>query len=133
MTSVGQVEYGMSAPASLGTRPAARAEDDAADPAAGKAAHSDRAAPDRRERGADEKAIDERTLDRMALRLVKRDPGLAIEHDEVVRRYVYRFLDAESGDQIRQFPADKVLETMRALRQVSDHLQRQREGEGVAV
>ena len=64
--------------------------------------------------------VDEQTLDRIALRLVKRDPGLVIEKDDIVRRYIYRFLDSESGDLIRQFPAEKVLATMRALRLASE-------------
>jgi uncharacterized FlaG/YvyC family protein len=77
--------------------------------------------------------FDERMLDRMALRLVKRDPGLAIERDEIVRRYIYRFLDVDSGDQIRQFPTERVLETMRALRAVSDRLTNEERGPGLAV
>lgn len=131
MTSLGHIEFGVNAaklPA--GTRPETSA---GADAAGAKAAKPESPPHQERERRAEAKAIDERALDRMALRLVKRDPGLAIEKDDVVRRYVYRFFDAESGDQIRQFPADKVLETMRALRQATLYLSKQSEGPDVAV
>jgi uncharacterized FlaG/YvyC family protein len=135
MTSPGHIEFGASAPPTptTGTR---LFEEDRAKPADDRAnsapAKTSAPAPDEKARR-EAAAFDERTLDRMALRLVKRDPGLAIEIDDIVRRYVYRFFDSESGDQIRQFPADRVLETMRALRQVSDGLARQDQSADVAV
>ncbi len=133
MTSLGHIEFGAGA-----ITPPAHPRADApagagADAAAVKAVKPASPPHEERERRAEVKTIDERALDRMALRLVKRDPGLAIEKDDVVRRYVYRFFDAESGDQIRQFPADRVLETMRALRQATAHLSKQSEGPDVAV
>lgn len=65
-------------------------------------------------------AFDEQMLDRIAQRLIKRDPGLAIERDDVVRRYIYRFFDSEDGKLVRQFPVEKVLATMRALHLASE-------------
>jgi uncharacterized FlaG/YvyC family protein len=64
-------------------------------------------------------AYNERVLDQMALRLVKRDPGLAIEKDDVLERYVYQFLDRDDGKLVRQFPAAQILETVRALHQMN--------------
>lgn len=132
MTSVSHIDFGTSVAPPVGARVAATSGTLAPDLSAPVAKAAAPPREEREQRGLD-KAIDEQTLDRMALRLVKREPGLAIEKDETIQGYVYRFLDAESGDQIRQFPADKVLETMRALRQVSEHLERQREGDGVSV
>jgi len=130
MINLGPIEPGISAATPpAGARPETPASA-GADPAVATAKSAE---PPLEERERRAEAIDEQALDRMALRLIKRDPGLAIEKDDVVRRYVYRFFDAESGDQIRQFPADRVLETMRALRQAAAYLSRQNEGPDVAV
>ncbi len=64
--------------------------------------------------------VDEQTLDKMAQRLVKRDPGPLIEKDDVLRSYVYKFVDRDSGALVRQFPAASILATMRALQQLDD-------------
>jgi len=78
-------------------------------------------------------AVDERALDRIAQRLIKRDPELAIEKDEAGGGYIYRFFDKETGELVRQFPAEKALETMRALHQVADHKSDEKTGPGLAV
>jgi hypothetical protein len=139
MSSVGTIEVHVtasvprpSATSSAGSAPSDhRANAPSSDPASAPravAAPQTGAAEDQ-----DRPVIDERTLDRMAMRLIKRDPGLSIEKDETVRGYIYRFFDPESGDQVGQFPADKVLETMRALHEISDRRTNDEKGPGVAV
>jgi hypothetical protein len=131
MSSVGNIELQVTASA---PKPSAKAPARDKPPDDRAIEHGATAAP--RIGGAedpDRPVIDERTLDRIALRLYKRDPGLSIEKDEIVRGYIYRFVDPESGNQVGQFPADKVLETMRALHEISDRRANQEKGPGVAV
>jgi hypothetical protein len=131
MSSIANIELNISANV---PKPPAKAPSEGAHPDDRESAARAVAAP---QSGAakeqDSPAIDERTLDRMALRLVKRDPGLSIEKDELVRGYIYRFFDPESGNQVGQFPADKVLETMRALHEISDRRANEAKGPGLAV
>jgi uncharacterized FlaG/YvyC family protein len=131
MSSVGNIEIHFTASA---PKPSAKAP--AESMPGNDRANAPRAAAvpqDGAEKDSDRAVIDEPTLDRMALRLYKRDPGLSIEKDEIVRGYVYRFVDPESGDQVGQFPADKVLETMRALHEIAERLSTEEKGSGIAV
>jgi len=38
---------------------------------------------------------------------------LSIEHDDVVGSYIYKIIDSDSGEVMRQFPHEQVLEVMR--------------------
>ena len=64
--------------------------------------------------------FDEHTLDKIGLRLMKREPGLAIEKDDIVSGYIYRFLDSVSGEELRQFPAKIIVDTLHALQAVNE-------------
>lgn len=45
------------------------------------------------------------------------DARLLIEQDEVAGSFVYKIVDADSGEVIRQFPQDQLLEVMEFFKQ----------------
>jgi uncharacterized FlaG/YvyC family protein len=53
------------------------------------------------------------------------DRRMRISRDEVARRFVYRSVEADSGDVVWQYPAEEMLRRAHYLRQVEAQLQHQ--------
>ena len=65
-------------------------------------------------------SFDEQTLDKIAARLVTLDSRLAISQDDFIRRFIYKFVDTGNGDVIRQYPHEKVVESLHAMEEARE-------------
>ena len=59
--------------------------------------------------------FDNKSLDKIASRLVSPDSRLAISQDNVIQRFIYKFVDKSNGNVIRQYPQPAVVESLHAI------------------
>jgi uncharacterized FlaG/YvyC family protein len=71
-------------------------------------------------------AFDNKTLDKIAARLVTPDSRLAISQDDFIRRFIYKFVNVDNGDVIRQYPHERVVETLHAMEKARERFVDQR-------
>ena len=61
------------------------------------------------------KEFDNKALDKIAARLVSLDSRLAISRDDVIQRFIYKFVNPDSGKVIQQYPEQMTLDTLHAM------------------
>jgi uncharacterized FlaG/YvyC family protein len=59
--------------------------------------------------------LSDQTLDQIAARLVALDSRLAISHDSVIERFIYKFVNPNNGKVLQQYPQKMTLNTMYAM------------------
>lgn len=74
----------------------------------------------RAERGRPEDEDVERTLDRISQRLLRTDARLLIDADEATSNFIYKLIERGSGEIVRQYPSEKILEMLRALKEIDE-------------
>ena len=55
------------------------------------------------------------SLDKIAARLVALDSRLAISRDDVIQRFIYKFVNPDSGKVVDQYPQPMTLDTLHAM------------------
>ncbi|MGK2873206.1 MAG: flagellar protein FlaG [Alphaproteobacteria bacterium] len=60
----------------------------------------------------------EQTPDKILAALTPRNTRLSIERDEATDRYVFRSVDENTGEVIRQYPTDEMLTQIARVRQI---------------
>ena len=60
-------------------------------------------------------SFDNSELDKIAGRLVTPDSRLAISHDNVIERFIYKFVDKSNGSVLRQYPAPMVVDSLHTI------------------
>ena len=61
------------------------------------------------------KTFDNKSLDQIASRLVALDSRLAISRDDVIQRFIYKFVNPDNGKVIQQYPGQMTLESLHAM------------------
>lgn len=61
------------------------------------------------------KEFDNKALDKIAARLVSLDSRLAISRDDVIQRFIYKFVNPDNGKVIQQYPEQMTLDTLHAM------------------
>ncbi|MFZ1991043.1 MAG: flagellar protein FlaG [Alphaproteobacteria bacterium] len=61
------------------------------------------------------KEFDNKALDKIASRLVALDSRLAISRDDVIQRFIYKFVNPDSGKVVQQYPQQMTLDSLHAM------------------
>ncbi len=61
------------------------------------------------------KEFGDHALDQIASRLVTADSRLAISRDDVIQRFIYKFVNPNDGKVVKQYPQKMTLNTMYAM------------------
>ena len=72
------------------------------------------AAPDQKagpDTGKKSKEFDNHALDQIAARLVSLNSRLAISHDSVIQRFIYKFVNPDNGKVVQQYPQQMTLDS----------------------
>jgi uncharacterized FlaG/YvyC family protein len=65
--------------------------------------------------GKKSKEFDNHALDQIAARLVALDSRLAISHDSVIQRFIYKFVNPNNGKVVQQYPQQMTLDSLHAM------------------
>ena len=65
--------------------------------------------------GGKSKEFDNKALDQIASRLVALDSRLAISRDEVIQRFIYKFVNPDNGKVVQQYPGQMTLDSLHAM------------------